>query len=145
MKHILPVLLILVLWSTAFAQEQSVHARDPEAREKIRAAHAAYITERMELTSAESEKFWPLYREYNEKRRNIRFEIRNLQQTEGKEEQTLETELRLKQKELDLEKEYNEKMQKVVSAEKLVKLRQAEADFRKLLLRKVQERRRGHR
>jgi hypothetical protein len=145
MKNTLLVLVIMLSCLTAFAQHGPGHGHDPQAREKIRAAHAAYVTERMELTSSESEKFWPLYREYNDKRRNIRLEMRGLRQTKGDDQSVLDAELSLKQKELDLEKEYTEKMKKVVSTEKLLKLRQAEADFRKLLLRKVQERRSGPR
>ena len=50
--------------------------------------------------------------------------------------------LSTKEEELELERELMEKLKEFIPAEKLVKLRQAEIDFRKLLLRKVQERRR---
>ena len=136
-------LLLVTLFSiSAFGQRPMDNPRNPEAREKIRAAHAAYITERIELTSSESEKFWPVYREYNEKKRELRQQLREANQVEADHKKILEMELRLKQEELDLEKEYTGKLQQIIPAEKLVKLRQAEMDFRRLILRRVQERQR---
>ena len=139
-------LLLVTLFSiSAFGQRPMDNPRNPEAREKIRAAHAAYITERIELTSSESEKFWPVYREYNEKKRELRQQLREANQVEADHKKILEMELRLKQEELDLEKEYTGKLQQIIPAEKLVKLRQAEMDFRRLILRRVQERQRHRR
>jgi hypothetical protein len=138
------LLLFLTLSSVAvYAQHEEMDdVRDPRAREKIRAAHAAYITERIELTSSEAEKFWPVYREYAEKRRNLRQQLRDARQTETDEKKVLDLDLKIKQQELDLEKEYMERLQKIVSPQKLTKLRQAEVDFRKLLFKQIQQRRR---
>lgn len=142
MKNIF-LLVILFASVSAFAQHDRRGVRGNEqARDKIRAAHAAYVTQRIELTSAESEKFWPLYREYFEKRRDLRQRMRDARQSESNEKDLLEMDLTTKEEELELERELMEKLQEFIPAEKLVKLRQAEIDFRKLLLRKVQERRR---
>jgi hypothetical protein len=142
MKNIF-LLVITFASISAFAQHDGRGVRGNEqARDKIRAAHAAYITQRIELTSSESEKFWPLYREYFEKRRDLRQRMRDARQSESNEKDLLEMDLSTKEEELELERELMEKLQEFIPAEKLVKLRQAEIDFRKLLLRKVQERRR---
>lgn len=116
--------------------------RDPQSREKIRAAHAAYITERLELTSAEAEKFWPVYREYGQKRRELREQFRKARQGDTDEKELVDLDLKTKQQELDLEKEYSQRFLKIIDAEKLLKLRQAEGDFRKLVMRQVQQRHR---
>ena len=126
---------------TAVAQvEPAENIRDPRAREKIRAAHAAYITQRLELTSPEAERFWPVYREYGEKRRALRQPLREERSKGADEQKLLDLDLKIKQQELDLEKDYTQRFQKIISAEKLLKLRQAEVDFRKLILRQVQQR-----
>src|SRR5690606_9474396 len=130
-------LLILCTGTSALAQNG--------AREKIQAAHAAYITQRIGLTPEEAEKFWPVYREYGEKRREVHQQMRMLRRTETQDQAILARELELKQQELDLEKDYTERLGKIIPAEKLVALRQAEADFRKLLLRQVQQRRQPRR
>jgi hypothetical protein len=139
------ICLFLIITSSvcAFGQQGPMNTlRNPEGREKIRAAHAAYLTERMELTSSESEKFWPVYREYSEKKRELRQQMRQSYLEEEDDNKLLEQDLKLKQKELDLEKEYTGKFQQIIPAEKLVKLKQAEGDFRRLVLRRVQERQR---
>lgn len=142
MKNVFLFLLTLSSVAVLGQKPEMDNMRDPRAREKIRAAHAAYITERIELTSSESEKFWPVYREYGEKRRGLRQQMRETRRDETDENKVLEMDLKLKQQELDLEKEYTEKLQQIISSEKLLRLRQAEGDFRKLLLRQIQQRRR---
>ena len=123
---------------SSFGQDDDTETiRNPKASEKIKAAHAAYITERLELTSAEAEKFWPVYREYGEKRKEIRQQFRDAKRSGEDEKTLLELDLKIKQQELDLEKEYSLRFQKIISPEKLMKLRQAEIDFRKLLLRQI--------
>jgi hypothetical protein len=135
------ILFFTVLATTAFGQRAERDSlRNPEARDKIRAAHAAYITERLQLTSSEAEKFWPVYREYGEKRREIHGQLRDARRSGADEKALLDLDLKIKQQELDLEKEYSKRFEKIISPEKVVKLHQAELDFRKLVLRQIQQR-----
>jgi hypothetical protein len=53
----------------------------------------------------------------------------------------IDLDLKIKQQELDLEKDYSGRLQKVISAQKLMHLRQAEGDFRRLLIRQIQNQR----
>ena len=141
MKKILFSLFIILSGLSSSGQDDDTETiQDPKAREKIKAAHAAYITERLELTSAEAEKFWPVYREYGEKRKEIRQQFRDAKRNGENEKTLLDLDLKIKQQELDLEKEYSLRLQKIISPEKLIKLRQAEIDFRKLLLRQIEQR-----
>lgn len=131
---------------SSFAQQfERDSTRDPRGRERIRAAHAAYITERLQLTPAEAEKFWPVYREYGEKRRQARDQMREARRQGMDEKGLLDLDMKIRQQELDLEKEYSDRFRKIISSEKLLQLRQAEADFRKLLLRQIQNRQRRRR
>jgi hypothetical protein len=136
------ILFFSLLSVTALAQgdDQDFNQPDPKAEQKIKAAHAAYITERLELTPEEAEKFWPVYREYAEKRRTIRQQLRQAKEKGTAEKDLLELDLKVKQQQLDLEKEYSGRLQKVITPEKLIHLKQAEGDFRKLLLRQIQQR-----
>ena len=145
-KHFL-LILLAVLSLSGLAQEGNMEGsgRDPRAREKIRAAHAAYITERLELSPSEAEKFWPVYREYGKKRSDLRHPWREARRNGADEKTLLDLDLKIKQQELDLEKDYSERLQKIISPEKVLKLRQAEIDFRKLLLRQIQHRQQGRR
>lgn len=142
------IILILSLFSLmAAAQEEEMAKADPKAQEKIKAARIAFITERLGLTPAEAEKFWPVYREFSMKRQELRqqFEQRRKnpdpsKPTEQNEKDMVDYSLQLKQKELDLEKEYSGKLLNAVPAQKVMALRQAEDDFRKLVIKQIQHR-----
>jgi hypothetical protein len=139
---ILKIFFLILISSSAFAQVDDPEEipQDPKAREKINAARAAYITERLGLTAEEAEKFWPVYREYAQKRQEIRQQLRDARKS-GKDEKTLlDLDLEVKQQELNLERDYSGRLQKIVTPQKLMNLRQAEGDFRRLLLRQIQQR-----
>ena len=57
----LPILLLCVPLITATAQEQYLEL----LRSELKKDKVATITEAMEFTPAEAEKFWPIYREYD--------------------------------------------------------------------------------
>lgn len=142
MKKILAlsIVLLALICFNSVAQDEEALPRDPAAREKINAARVAYITERLALTPAEAEKFWPLYREFTEKQRTLKHQF-NQAKREGKPaDELLDLEYKLKQQNLDLEKEYSGKIRQTISSEKIMGLRRAEEDFRKLVLHQVQQR-----
>jgi hypothetical protein len=139
---LIKIFFLSLLSLSAFAQDddQGIEQPDPKAEQKIKAAHAAYITERLGLTPEEAEKFWPVYREYAEKRKNLRQQLRVAKQKGAAEKELLDLDLKVKQQQLDLEKDYSGRLQKVITPQKLMNLKQAEGDFRKLLLRQIQQR-----
>jgi hypothetical protein len=142
MKNTILLIIFACMSTLALGQRfERDSVRNPQAREKIKAAHAAYITERLQLTPSEAEKFWPVYREYGQKRRELRNPFREARKAGADEKKLLDLDLKIKQQELDLEKEYSQRFEKIISPEKVMKLQQAETDFRKLLLRQIQQ---GH-
>jgi len=147
MKKIIILLVGLFMTATAFAQDEEPANIDSKAQEKIKAARIAFITERLGLTPAEAEKFWPVYREFAMKREDLRKQYRDNRKNpdpkktvEQNEKEALDLGLRLKQNELDLEKEYSGKLLNVVPAQKVMALRKAENDFRKILIDQIQKR-----
>jgi hypothetical protein len=87
------------------------YGQDKAAMQKIESARIALITERLELTPSQAEKFWPLYREYNLQRRQMREEFRNTRQSvdrqnlsEEQSRELMQKVMDLKQQELNLEK-----------------------------------------
>lgn len=142
--YILGLFLLTALMAVAQEGEEGV-PQDPKVREKINAARVAYITERLGLTPEEAEKFWPLYREYANKQRELKQQF-NQAKKEGKTaDELLDLEHSLKQKGLDLEKEYSGRLRQTISPQKLMSLRGAEEDFRKLVIRQLQQRQHNQR
>jgi hypothetical protein len=143
MKKLIPFLISLLFMIPAFAQETETEEVpiDPKAKDKINAARAAYITERLDLTPEEAEKFWPVYREFVKERQALRQQYRDAKKKGTDEKELIELDLKIKQQELDLEKDYSGRLQKIISAQKLMQLRQAEGDFRRILIRQIQTQR----
>lgn len=143
MKYALKILLLTGFCIPVAAQEiedDTIARRNPEARARVEAARAAYITERLQLTTQEAEKFWPIYREFAEKRRGYLEQYRKAKRDGISEEKLIDLQLDLKQQELDLEKDYSKRFSKVIPAEKLVNLRSAERDFNRLVMRQLHHR-----
>lgn len=146
MKKLMTLLLTFLFMVPIMAQEEEA-IKDPKAQEKIKAARIAYITERLGLTPEEAEKFWPVYREFSLKRQDLKqqYDVKRKnpdpkKTVEQNEKETIEYGLQLRQKELDLEKEYSGKLLNVVPAQKVMALRKVEEDFRNLLIKQIQQR-----
>lgn len=123
-------------------------AQSKEAMKRIESARIALITERLELSPTQAEKFWPVYREFNQKRMILRKELRNTRKgvdrsklSEEESKKLMAKSLDIKQKELNLEKEYTKRFQKVISTQQILRLRNAEKDFQQMLLRRIQNER----
>lgn len=136
---LLAVGLVLAGGTSAYAQRPS-----PEEMQKIKDAKVAHISNRLGLTAEQSEKFWPVYNEYEQAKRGINREIRKIQNDKRKEgtndNQALQnlSEVRtLRQKELDLTQEYESKFLKVISANQLTELYKAEKSFNDMLIQQL--------
>ncbi|MEJ0029661.1 MAG: hypothetical protein WDO15_04525 [Bacteroidota bacterium] len=152
-KIFTPLLLLLAIAFGAAAQQPDdendpPQQVDPKAQEKINALRIAYLTDKLGLTSDQAEKFWPIYREFAERRKEIRSELR--QAARGidknnpdpkKQQELVDLSLKVKQRVLDLEKDYSGRLLKVVTAEQMLRLPNAEAEFRAYLNDLIQQRR----
>ncbi len=148
MKKCIYIFLLGLIHLAAVAQVDDVPPQeDQAAREKIKAARIGLITQRLGLTPEQAEKFWPIYNEFAAKRQELVKEYRQAERntptnTDPKQQEALvNLGLKIKQDELALEKEYSAKMMNVISAQQILNLRQAEKDFRKIILNQLQQRR----
>lgn len=123
----------------------SAMAQPGSKRDKIDALRVTFITSKVALTNQESQLFWPLYNEYNDKADNFKKSFRqqfirdvDYSTVSDKEaEAYLVAELTLKQKEYELSKEYYEKLKKVLPIKKIALIRRAEEDFKKELIKNI--------
>lgn len=128
----------------------SIHSqKKKESREKIKALKIAYITEQLNLTSTEAEKFWPIYNAYNREQNslrstyktNIKKKVKN--NTGGLENINEEEAKRLISLKLLTDKELYESQNKFINQikgilpySKILKLQIAEMEFGRKLMRK---------
>lgn len=115
-------------------------------KDRIKSLKIAFISQKLALTSAEAEKFWPIYNKYDEKimllkeeqlklklqKRNLTGEeaLKKIEEAEGKEAEVI-----------SLKKKMRSELIPVISAEKVLKLEQLEQEFHRKLLEKLKERR----
>ena len=133
---------MLLMTASAWAQRPS-----GEEMQRIQDAKIAIITNRLSLTPEQATGFWPVYNEYSQKRREIhrsQRKIINEKKAEGKTDEQVLNNLKevqdLKQKELDLEKEYQNRFLKVISASQIVELYKAERTFNDMLIQRLKQR-----
>jgi hypothetical protein len=122
--------------------------------DKIKSLKVAFITERVDLTSKEAAMFWPVYNEHEEAlsqiRRKERVEIRskmddfeNLSEDEA--DKLLDQLIELEKEKQELNTLFLSNIRSVISPKKTLLLIKAEEDFKKRLLRQIQQRRQGGR
>lgn len=90
----------------------------------------AFITDKVDLTPDEAKDFWPIYNEYVAKRQDLRKPMTVKGDPDAEIKMTLENEEKL----LSLKKEYYNKLKTVIPAEKIVRLKSAEKEFKKEIL-----------
>lgn len=139
MKTYIPILLLLIAFSlSGFSQS--------ERGQKIKAMKTAFITQELNLTPAEAEKFWPVYNKYDSQiwalKRKEREEVTKLMRnniqtlTDSQASDLLKKMNSLKQDEQKLQQQMEAELLKQISPVKLLQLRKAEHDFQMQLLKK---------
>lgn len=115
--------------------------------EKIEAARIGMITNRLNLTPDQATAFWPVYNEYEDKKTEVKkglrmhlSESRSLASTDDKIKLELNEMMALRQKEIDLDKEYMQKFLKVLQARQVSELYKTEQQFKQMLLRRLENR-----
>lgn len=102
-------------------------AQEPTG-EKIQALKIAFITQKLQLTPDEAQKFWPVYNEYDNEIHNI--------ELDKSDPNVLDKEEKL----LNVRKKYLTSFEKILGPDKTNRLFNAERDFRGLLIRRLQNR-----
>jgi hypothetical protein len=151
MKKIIFMVLAGIFIFTGYrtmAQNESHEAR----MERYRTEKIAFLTTKMELTSAEAEKFWPIYNQLEKERweaqkcrRDLEDKVRDAEENLSENEVTKLTRdfAGSMQKEGDLMTSYNEKFLKVLTPKKVLKLYKAENEFRMNMIRKYRDNDKG--
>jgi len=148
------ILAFLLIFISSEAQKNQEINRAQKSGE-LEAARAAVITEKLGLTPEQAEKFWPVYREFNTKRHELRRTFFEAQRKAtggrkpGKEPPALSAEeqkklldlgLDIRQQELDLERQYAPRFLEVLSADQVLRLHRAERDFQQRVIQHLRDR-----
>ncbi|MGI4738176.1 MAG: hypothetical protein ACRYG7_23660 [Janthinobacterium lividum] len=143
-------LFILASWCSMLlasqpAQAQS-NAQPSQGRRlsQLDNAKIAFLTSRLTLTQDQAQRFWPTYNDFVNKRRELNRSARLLRRaatdpilSDAQLRDNFNQDFALRQQQLNLEKDYFERAQKVLTLRQLAQLYQAERDFTKEVLQRV--------
>jgi len=122
---------------------ERLRAAKAERLSQLDDARIAFFTSRLSLTQDQAQRFWPLQNEFITRRRELNRTGRLLkrEQIAALTDQQIRDDLTqtyaTRQQELNLEKEYFDKFQKVLSLRQVAQLMTAERDFTREVIRRV--------
>jgi hypothetical protein len=137
------ILVIIITFMMLQVNAQPGTGNKQSRIDKIEAQRVAFITDRLNLTPAEAQVFWPVYNEYDAKRHEL---TKNFHKAYPGEEKAFEdmtdkeaievadNQLIEAQRLLDLRKEYHAKFKSVLPPQKVLGLYESEKDFQKQLI-----------
>ncbi len=150
-KKVYIILLMLFFSINSFAQVRGEKQKfKNDMRQKIEAQKVAFITNKLDLTPEEAQSFWPLYNEYEAKRKSIQKELvsepppppeKVWQMSDKEAEQMIQDYFLQGQAMLDLKIEFYEKIKNIISVKKIIILFEAEKEFKRRLFERIKEHR----
>jgi hypothetical protein len=133
------ILVCSITISQAYAQ------KDRPLEERIEAQRIAFITQRVNLSPEEAQSFWPIYNEYREQEKALRADKQSpgdiMDMDEAEASLYINQVLLREQQELNLKKDYTEKLRTVISAKKIIRFYAAERMFKERLVQIMSQRR----
>jgi len=143
MKKITTLILLLVC-ALSFAQDFDKRA------ERVKALRVAFISNKLDLTPQEAEKFWPLFNKFDERqmdlhqqKRQLMFKLRPENTSKLSDKETLQLIDESENIETTMQNNkrlFVKELQGVISPQKILSLKKIEEEFKSTLLRKYKER-----
>lgn len=136
-------LLLLIISTFGFAQNTD------KRLVRIKNLRIAYISNKLDLTTQEAEKFWPIFNKFDDRNVELQRQKRQLMlrmklDKSDKEtiklldeSETIETDLQVNRR------QFVKDLQGVISPQKILLLKKIEEDFKNTLLKQFKDRRRG--
>jgi len=142
--------LVILFFSISLMAQDRMKRMD---QDKMKAYKIAYITDQLDLSAKEAQKFWPIYNEISEKieklKRDTRIEtMKQIKELGGVENISdneafviLKKDIAMKESVLVFEKQMMSKLQEFLPYKKILKLHVAERDFKRKLFNELRKRR----
>lgn len=142
MKHFYTSCLILSVALFTFSPGYAQQGSDAELMERIRAAQIAYLSQKLDLTPDEAQKFWPLYNQYTKEVETLIAERqrRNIKPADRQNKPQDNNELGYERRMLDIKTHYDKEFQRVLPTAKAGSVFRTEREFRTQLVRSLKER-----
>jgi hypothetical protein len=103
------------------------HQKKGQGKEKIRALYIAYITQSIDLSSNEAERFWPVHNQFDKAMRAYQFNDDN--------------EIEKEEYALQIKKKYKQKFAAIIGFERTNRFFKKDREFRDKLIEKLRDKR----
>jgi hypothetical protein len=118
-KYLLILTLLLGSLSVAFAQE----GEGMDKQEKIQALYVAYVTQQLQLTPDEAQKFWPLHTQFANELKGVNKDLPELDKEQAR---------------LNIKKKYQDNFSKILGANRCERFFKMNDEFKKKLRERLQ-------
>ena len=122
-KYLLILTLLLGSFSMAFAQEKQP-ADDLTKQEKIKSLYVAYVTQQLQLTPDEAQKFWPVHTQFETDLRSIKLEQPELVKEEAR---------------LNIKKKYQQNFTQILGSNRCDRFFRMNDEFKRKLRERLQK------
>ncbi len=151
MKRLFLIGLMFLTGSLAMAgqDQEALPEFNGQAAERIKSMRIAFMTNKLGLTTEESQKFWPIYNEYEQKQKQIRRKynqsknINLMNDTEV--EKFVDSRFLMEQELLDLKRQYFTNLKDAISIRQIANIGKAEREFKTVILNEWRKRQRMRR
>ncbi len=130
------IIAICALQTNAFVQPKPQNNNQKCTHETVQQMRIAFVASKLELTTKQSQMFWPLNNQYTKELLELGRQRREIRKSlNGKtDKNALRKWLELEQKEVDIKKDYAEKLEDIIPNDKIVKAFVVEERFKYHLL-----------
>ena len=148
MIRTLRIILLLVLPMFVQVPKLSSQTKQAERQENLQQQKINFFTENLQLTPSESERFWPVYNDYQNRRDKITrdrnnlmkyFEANKTNMTEAEAGDIISRYVAYQQEETLLLETYTKKFREFLPAKKVMRIYIVELDFKKWLLENLRQ------
>ena len=122
-KYLLILTLLLGSFSMAFAQENQA-GDDLTKQERIKSLYVAYVTQQLQLTPDEAQKFWPVHTQFENELKAINKDLPELPKEQAR---------------LDIKKKYQENFTKILGANRCDRFFRMNEEFKRKLKERLQK------
>lgn len=133
--------LLILVNSNTYAQDGFDHK---QSMERIHSIKVAYITDRLHLTSDQSQKFWPVYHTYEKELIALRKSYFQKYKTLDKKDEEVSRQffndnLDFQAAVVDLKRKYRDQFLNIISSRQLAELFKAEHEFNGMLMQRLKD------
>ncbi len=148
MKSRIWTLALILIFNAGAMNAQKDDSTKVNRKEKIESLKRAYITDELDLTTAEAEKFWPIYNAHDKKQEAIKGDLRETNkklktgtQTDKETLAAIDVMTQKRKEAADLDGQFMKECIPVIGSAKVAKLAGLEREFQKEMMQQLKSRR----